>query len=267
MDLGPWGGGGEGNLRPAACDAMMTMTMSSPQCRNHGLSGAGSHLPLERKAPSGLDPKQTHQSGCSACLFRHAFMNEGLAALHAQSQSSSPSRKPNRGPRGRDSRSHIGFASRARSLAALSQPWPFLWWPAARRVPSYPSRRHSSSAATTCYTMEVSTIPGQSHPGLGSAGSINAVPPAGRARHSLGLVDSSAQASRAILAPALRKSQTCAPCRIRLRVMLAASLDDTKDRTSTIFSPVGKLPTIMGPREPSPVPARKGAALRGGRSR
>lgn len=53
-------------------------------------------MPLKRQTLSGLASKQTHQSGCSVCLFRHAFMNEGLTALHAQSQSSSPSRKPNR---------------------------------------------------------------------------------------------------------------------------------------------------------------------------
>lgn len=49
---------------------------------------SGSPLP-------GLVPKQIHQSGCSECLFRHAFMKEGLAGLHAQSQSPSPSRNPN----------------------------------------------------------------------------------------------------------------------------------------------------------------------------
>lgn len=95
-----------GGKRKPACDTMMTMTMPSPQCRNHGLSGAGSHLPLGRQPLSGLASKQAHQSGCSACLFRHAFMNEGLAALHAQSQSFSPSRKPNRARGKKRTRSH-----------------------------------------------------------------------------------------------------------------------------------------------------------------
>lgn len=35
------------------------------------------------------------------------------------------------------------------------------------------------------------------------------------------------------------------------------------DRTSTIFNPVGKLPTIMRPREPRPIPTPESPALRG----
>lgn len=107
------------DLRPAACHAMMTMTMSSPQCRNHGLSGACSNLPLERQPFCGLARKQTHQSGCLLNLFRHAFMNEGLAALHARSQSLSPSRKPNSSP----PKSHR-IRCEAHTLAVVSQPWP-----------------------------------------------------------------------------------------------------------------------------------------------
>lgn len=113
--------------RKPACDTMMTMTMSSPQCRNHGLSGAGSHLPPRRQPLSGLASKQAHQSGCSVCLFRHAFMNEGLAALHAQSQSSSPSRKPNRARE--KGLGRIGFTAKAAVVEACV---------AVCRVPSYP---------------------------------------------------------------------------------------------------------------------------------
>lgn len=69
--------------------------------------------------------------------------------------------------------------------------------------------------AATCYTMEVSTIPGESHPGLGSAGSINAVPSAGRARYSLGLVIPAHKPHEPPWLPRYAKSQTCIPWRIR----------------------------------------------------
>lgn len=120
LGYGPWG---KRNLQPAACHAMMTMTMSSPQCRNHGLSGACSQLPLERQPLYGLARKQTHQSGCLLYLFRHAFMNEGLAALHAQSQSFSPSRKPKSSPREKASVASDSLRS-SHTLAVVSQPWP-----------------------------------------------------------------------------------------------------------------------------------------------
>ena len=98
-------------------------------------------------------------------------------------------------------------------------------------VPSYPRRRHCSAAAATCYTMELSTIPGQSHLGLGSARSINAAPSAGRGRHSPGLAPRLPRSYKRTsltshLGPGATQSQTCIPCRIRLWVMLAASLDN-----------------------------------------
>lgn len=204
---------------------MMTMTMSSPQCRNHGLSGACSHLALERQPLCGLARKQTHQSGCLLYLFRHAFMNEGLAALHAQSQSFSPSRKPNSSPR-RKGLGRIGFAAKLTHSLSSPQPWPC-------RGSLRAVCRHTPGdviilpPAATCYTMEVSTIPGESHPGLGSAGSINAVPSAGRARHSHGLVIPAHKPHEPPWLPRYAKSQTCIPWRIRPPgIMLAASLDE-----------------------------------------
>ena len=113
--------------------------------------------------------------------------------------------------------------------------------------------------AATCYTMEVSTIPGEPHPGLGSAGSINAVPSAGRGRHSLGLV-----------IPAHKPHEPPWPSRatqsFQTYIPMAdpppgdacgLAQPDTPDGISTIFSPVGTLPTIMHPREPWPIPSRK----------
>lgn len=151
------------------------------------------------------------------------------------------------------------------SVASDSQQKLLWWkpvWPCAvcRHTPG---RRRYPSAATTCYTMEVSTIPGESHPGLGSAGSINAVPSAGRARHTQPWPRySSAQASRATLAPSRYA---------KLRPIFqmpdpppgdACGLAPRHtDRGSTIFRPVCKLPTIMRPRGARPIPPRKSRSL------
>lgn len=189
-------------------------------------------------------------------------MKEGLAALHAQSQSLSPSARAESQIRGRggDSVASLSQASWLGRLARLRALVPVCAHVRAvitSRRRHYPSRRRH-----LLHHMEASTIPGRSHPGLGSAGSINAVPSAGRARHSsLGLVIPSAQASRASLAlaappPPPRYAEKSDPifhagsaprdaCGLARRYT---------DRGSTIFSPVGTLPTIMRPREPKPTP-------------
>lgn len=145
---GPWG---KRNLRPAACHAMMTMTMSSPQCRNHGLSGACSNLPLERQPLCGLARKQTHQSGCLLNLFRHAFMNEGLAALHARSQSFSPSRKPNSSPpKSHRIRSVTSDSLRSSHTRCRLPALALLWQPACRVPSSYPGDVIILPSPATC---------------------------------------------------------------------------------------------------------------------
>lgn len=203
------------------------MTMSSPQCRNHGLSGACSNLPPERQPLCGLARKQTHQSGCLLNLFRHAFMNEGLAALHARSQSFSPSRKPNSSPpKSHRIRSVTSDSLRSSHTRCRLPALALLWQPACRVPSSYPRRRHYSSAARHLHTMEVSTIPGESHPGLGSAGSINAVPSAGRARHSLGLVIPAHKPHEPSWLPRYAKVRPVFHGTSALRMMLAASLDE-----------------------------------------
>lgn len=125
------------------------------------------------------------------------------------------------------------------------------------RPTSYPP-----AATTTCYTMELSTIPGQSHPRLGSAGSINAVPSAGRGRRSQPwrlLFQAHKPRKPALALPALRKGQTYTQSRIRLRVMLAASLNETLTEAARSSAPSAlcrRSCTLGSPGRFSPLPGR-----------
>lgn len=200
-------------------------------------------------------------------------MKEGLAALHAQSQSLSPSARAESQIRGRggDSVASLSQASWLGRLARLRALVPVCAHVRAvitSRRRHYPSRRRH-----LLHHMEASTIPGRSHPGLGSAGSINAVPSAGRARHSsLGLVIPSAQASRASLAlaapplpRATQKSQTLYSMPDPLRAMRAVSLDDTLTEAARSSAPSALCRRSCALGSPSrPHTPRMSTALRGG---
>lgn len=66
--------------------------------------------------------------------------------------------------------------------------------------------------------------------------------------------------------PALRKTQTYIPCRIRLRVMLAASLHDTLTEAARSSGPSAVCRRSCTLGSPGRFPHRRVAALRSGRS-
>lgn len=237
---------------------MMTMTMSSPHCRDHGLSGAGRKPATGAAAPfwaslRAITPIRLLSVPVWVCVHEGRFGWPARTESVPQPEQKAKSEAAG-GTRSHRIRKRAGWdVSPAVAACVPSSLCAHVRAVITPRRRHYPSRRH------LLHHMEASTIPGRSHPGLGSAGFINAVPSAGRARHSsLGLVIPSAQASPASLALAApryaKKSDPIFHAGSAPRDTCGLARRDT-GRGSTIFSPVGTLPTIMRPREPKPIPS------------